>query len=47
MPDKKNFVNTENFSVEEALGLIRLSRYNYWDKDFFFSNPLDLHLGSR
>lgn len=29
MPDKKNFVNTENFSVEEALGLIRLSRYNY------------------
>jgi len=29
MPDKKNFVNTENFSIEEALGLIRLSRYDY------------------
>jgi hypothetical protein len=29
MPDKKNFVNTENFSLDEALGLIRLSRYDY------------------
>ena len=29
MPDKKNFVNTENFSIDEALGLIRLSRYDY------------------
>jgi hypothetical protein len=29
MPDKKNFVNTENFSMEEALGLIRLTRYDY------------------
>jgi hypothetical protein len=29
MPDKKNFVNTENFSLDEALGLIRLSRYGY------------------
>jgi len=29
MPGKKNFVNTENFSIDEALGLIRLSRYDY------------------